>query len=56
MAHQLHMQQCTMQLPRIITTLIYIIHIQGATYKQQGPLIPTQDLTIQFIEFTFTHD
>ena len=33
-----------------------IIYIQGATYEQNGPPIPTPDLTIQILEFTFTHD
>ena len=33
-----------------------IIYIHGATYKQNNPLIPTPDLTIQIIEFTFTRD
>jgi hypothetical protein len=33
-----------------------IVYIQGITYEQNGPLIPTLDLTIQFIESTFTHD
>ena len=32
------------------------IYIQGVAYEQNGPLIPTPDLTIQIIEFTFTHD
>jgi hypothetical protein len=33
-----------------------IVHIQGDAYEQNGSLIPTLDLTIQIIEFTFTHD
>ena len=33
-----------------------IIYIQGDAYEQNGPLIPTPDLTIQTIEFTCTYD
>ena len=33
-----------------------IIYIQGVAYEQKGPLKLTPDLTIQIIEFTFTHD
>ena len=33
-----------------------VVYIHGATYKQNDPLIPTPNLTIQSIEFTFTHD
>ena len=33
-----------------------IVYIQGVAYEQNGPLIPTLDLTIQIIEFTFVHD
>jgi hypothetical protein len=33
-----------------------IIYIQGVAYEQNGPLTCTLDLTIQIIEFTFTHD
>ena len=30
-----------------------IVYIQGVAYEQFGSLIPTLDLTIQIIEFTF---
>ena len=33
-----------------------IVYIQGDAYEQNGSLIPTPDLTIQIIEFTFMHD
>ena len=33
----------------------YTVYIQGVAYEKNGPLIPTLDLTIQMIEFIFTH-
>ena len=33
-----------------------IVCLQGATYEQNGPIIPTLDLTIHIIEFTFMHN
>jgi hypothetical protein len=33
-----------------------IVYIQGIAYEQNGRLLPTLDITIQIIEFTFTHD
>jgi hypothetical protein len=33
----------------------HIVFIHGATYEQNDPLIPTLDLTMQIIEFTFIH-
>ena len=33
-----------------------LVYIHGAAFEQNGPLIPTPDLTIQIIEFTFTHE
>ena len=36
--------------------LINIIHFQVATTYQIGPQIPTPDLSIEIIEFTYTHD
>ena len=33
-----------------------IIYIQGVAYEQNGSLISTPNLTVQIIEFTFTHD
>ena len=32
-----------------------IVYIQGVACEQNGPLIPTPNLTIQIIIFTFTH-
>ena len=33
-----------------------IVYRQGVAYEQNGPLIYIHDLTIQIVEFTFTHD
>ena len=36
--------------------ILDIIYIQGTAYEQNGPVIHTQDLTIQIIVFNFTRD
>ena len=33
-----------------------IVYLPSVAYEQNGPLIPTLDLTIHIIEFTFTHN
>ena len=33
-----------------------IVYIEGIAYEKIGALIPTPNLTIQIIKFTFTHD
>ena len=33
-----------------------IMYIKGATQEQNGPFLPTPNLAVQIIEFTFTHD